>query len=86
MSWLLILLCPLAVAAEDVSHLKMPKHAHKVEQAWGWECNHGYVQHRKICVKVKVPKNGVLTEDGHGWECKPGYEKYRDECNKEKKK
>lgn len=82
---LIVFLLSASAFAEDVSYLKMPEHAHKVPQAWGWECDHGYVQHRKTCVKVKVPKNGVLTEDGHGWDCKPGFAKYRDECNKEKK-
>lgn len=63
----------------------LPKNAHIVPQAWGWECDHGYVQSRISCVKVRIPKNAKLTEDGHGWECEEGYEKYRDECNKEKK-
>lgn len=85
MKWIFLFLLVPKAYAEDVSYLKMPKNAHKVSEAWGWECDQGYVQHRKECTKVKVPKNGVLTSDGHGWECQPGYEKYRDECNKEKK-
>ena len=64
----------------------MPKHAHKVNHVWEWECDYGYVQNRRECLKVIVPRHATLTPDGHGWECKPGYEKYRDECNKQKKK
>ena len=81
MKYLLVaIFLSLPVLAHD-----MPKHAHKVDRIWEWECDYGYVQNRRECEKVRVPKNAQLTPDGHNWECKKGYEKYRDECNKEKK-
>lgn len=76
----------LLLATPALAQIKMPKHAHAVPQNYEWECDEGYVQHRKECVKVVVPKKGVLTPDGHGWDCQPGHEKYRDECRKTKKK
>lgn len=64
---------------------EMPKHAHKVNHIWKWECDRGYIQERNECVKVRIPRHAHPTPAAHGWECDEGYEKYRGECDKKSK-
>src|SRR5690349_3296388 len=65
LQWVLLAMAALPAMALSQTPSPLPPNSHARDYGTGWDCNHGYRQDNRTCVRVQVPQNGYLDASGN---------------------